>query len=286
MATKYAPVVKYPGSKWRLADWILAHLPPHESYLEPCFGSGAVFFSKPPSRIETINDRDGDVCNLFRVCREQPGRLAEVLALTPWSRQEQREAMVTPRTGEPVEDARRFLVRTWQSYGARSFWGTGWRHATGAKVAGAGGGPIVVTERWRVLPARVLAVAERLRHAQIECRPAVEVVARHAYPGCAIYVDPPYPLSTRGKTDSRFYQCEMSDAEHVALLDALDAHPGPVLLSGYRCALYDERLGRWQRVERVAMAEGGRRRVECLWLNGAAVAGLAARQLALPVAAE
>lgn len=44
-------------------------------YLEPFFGSGAVFFNKLPGTVETINDLDGDVVNLFRVLREQPEEL-------------------------------------------------------------------------------------------------------------------------------------------------------------------------------------------------------------------
>lgn len=51
-------ILKFPGAKWRMADWIISLMPPHKSYLEPFFGSGAVFFCKPPSRIETINDLD------------------------------------------------------------------------------------------------------------------------------------------------------------------------------------------------------------------------------------
>ena len=39
-------IIKYPGSKWRISDWILSYFPKHHSYLEPFFGSGAVFFSK------------------------------------------------------------------------------------------------------------------------------------------------------------------------------------------------------------------------------------------------
>ena len=50
------PILKYPGAKWKISDWIIQNLPPHESYLEPFFGSGAVFFNKKPARIETIND--------------------------------------------------------------------------------------------------------------------------------------------------------------------------------------------------------------------------------------
>lgn len=40
------PVLKYPGAKWNMAEWIISHMPPHRVYLEPFFGSGAVFFSK------------------------------------------------------------------------------------------------------------------------------------------------------------------------------------------------------------------------------------------------
>ncbi|MBQ8699042.1 MAG: DNA adenine methylase, partial [Schwartzia sp.] len=62
--------MRWPGSKWRIADWIIAHFPDHGVYCEPFFGSGAVFFRKPPSGIETINDLDGNVVNLFRVIRD------------------------------------------------------------------------------------------------------------------------------------------------------------------------------------------------------------------------
>ncbi len=38
-------VLKYPGSKWSLAKWIINFFPDHHSYLEPFFGSGAVLFN-------------------------------------------------------------------------------------------------------------------------------------------------------------------------------------------------------------------------------------------------
>ena len=79
-------VMKYPGSKWSLAKWIIGHLPEHHSYLEPFFGSGAVLFNKPRSNIETVNDLDGDVVNLFRWIKEDPERLAHEIYYTPYSR--------------------------------------------------------------------------------------------------------------------------------------------------------------------------------------------------------
>lgn len=85
-------ILKYPGAKWRIANWIIEHIPEHHSYVEPYFGSGAVFFNKSPSNIETINDIDGDVVNFFRVVRESVDELAYKIFMTPYARAEFLEA--------------------------------------------------------------------------------------------------------------------------------------------------------------------------------------------------
>ena len=89
------PVLKYPGSKWRIAGEIVARIPEHHTYLEPFFGSGAVFFSKELSRIEMINDLDNNVPNLFRCIRDDPDRLARIVATTPYSRHEYERAFTS-----------------------------------------------------------------------------------------------------------------------------------------------------------------------------------------------
>ncbi|MEI3507233.1 MAG: DNA adenine methylase [Anaerotignum faecicola] len=70
-------ILKYPGSKWRIADWVISFFPEHHSYLEPFFGSGATFFQKKPSNIETINDLDGGVVNFFEWVRRRSGASGE-----------------------------------------------------------------------------------------------------------------------------------------------------------------------------------------------------------------
>ncbi len=72
-------VFKYPGAKWSLAKWIIGHVPEHHSCLEPFLGSGAVLFNKDRSAIETVNDIDGDVINLFSWIRRDPERLANAI---------------------------------------------------------------------------------------------------------------------------------------------------------------------------------------------------------------
>ena len=79
-------VLRYPGSKWRIADQLVSNIPEHKSYLEPYFGSGAVLFNKPPSPIETINDLDDDVINLFQCIRDHSQQLAAMIAAIPYSR--------------------------------------------------------------------------------------------------------------------------------------------------------------------------------------------------------
>lgn len=72
-------ILKYPGSKYKSADWIIRQFPEHHSYLEPFFGSGAILFNKERSDIETINDLDGEVINLFRQIKEAPQAIAEFI---------------------------------------------------------------------------------------------------------------------------------------------------------------------------------------------------------------
>ncbi len=70
----YRSVLRYPGSKWRIAKKLCDLIPDHHSYLEPYLGSGAVLFTKPPSDIETINDLDTEVVNLFQCIKDDPGQ--------------------------------------------------------------------------------------------------------------------------------------------------------------------------------------------------------------------
>lgn len=253
------PLLKYPGAKWALASWIVEHLPAHVHYVEPYAGSLAVFFQKPLSAHEVINDLSGDVINFFQVVRDRPDELSDLLLFTPWSREEY--YLSYERTGDALEDARRFAVRAWQAHGFKTNCRTGWRH-NGVKSVQP------VTARWKRLPEIVLLAAERLRDAEIEAKTAIEVISYYNARNVLLYADPPYPLGTR--KGRKMYQFEMTDADHQALLTKLDAHAGPVVLSSYENDLYNERLPHWQKVYQVARADKGGDRVEVLYLNPAA----------------
>lgn len=119
-------LLNYPGAKWGMAEEIVALMPPHRSYLEPFFGSGAVLFNKPPSAIETVNDIDGDIVNFFTVLREQPEELARLIDLTPYARDVFDDAHHN-RGSEPLDRAYRFAIRSKMGYGFKTYTQTGFK---------------------------------------------------------------------------------------------------------------------------------------------------------------
>ena len=233
-------IIRYPGSKWGLADWIISFFPEgYEKmlYLEPFLGSGAVFFNKRPGRVETINDLDSDIVNLFRVLREQPDRLHAQLELTPYSREEYDLAFEPCE--DPVEQARRFMVRTTQAIGAKSK--CGWRNLMTPKIGG-------TACKWASVTDSLDAAAARLRGdtthlVQIEHMDALQLIARYNSSDVLMYIDPPYVRGTR--RSGRLYRYEMDNAMHQELLDILTQSRAKIVLSGYASELYDSQLAAW-----------------------------------------
>lgn len=253
-------VFKYPGAKWSLARWIISHFPAHHSYIEPFFGSGAVLFTKDRSPIETINDRDGDVINVFHWIRTDPERLARAIYWTPYARDEY-EAAFDRKTTE-TDSFRRavdFYIRMMMGHGFRTTGGkVGWKNDVQGRESA------YAARNWCQTPEIIMEAAERLRGVQVENKPALDVISRFNFSNVLIYADPPYVLGTRCRKQ---YNYEMSDEDHRDLLDALKAHKGPVLLSGYDSPLYSDALRGWYRDEAQALAQTATKRREVLWMN-------------------
>lgn len=257
-------IIRYPGSKWGLAEWILAHFPTgYEKmvYLEPFAGSGAVFFNKRPGAVETINDLDSDIVNLFRVLRERPEDLKRVLALTPYSREEYDNSFAP--CDDPLERARRYMVRTTQSIGAKMDGKCGWRNHKQMKIGG-------TACKWAGITDTIDAAAARLRGSttnlvQIEHMDALRLMERYDSPDVLMYLDPPYVRSSR--KSGRLYRYEMSDEQQRELLKLIAKSQAKIVLSGYWSELYDTYLEGWHVDSTMSQTTSTAMAKEMIWMN-------------------
>jgi len=265
--------IKYYGSKWSVAPWIIRHFPPHKSYIEPLGGSAAVLLNKPRSELETYNDIDGAVVNYFRMIRDEPFELSRVLRATPWARAEFEFAVDTfEASNDPIERARRFAVASFMSVSQR------WREMENPGVRmlknadGRYSKPAFDLER---VAAGLNEIAERLTGVQIENRDWFNVAIEYANNDSLIYFDPPYPLETRG--DRRGYAFEWDGDDHWNAVSLLQQIPGFVVVSGYRCDLYDRLYADWPRFDsEPVLTNSGGSRVESIWLSPYTADALAA----------
>lgn len=269
------PVLRWFGGKWRLAPWIISHFPSHRVYVEPFGGGGSVLLRKERCYAEVWNDLDGEVVNLFQVLRsDDADQLITHLRATPFAEDEFHAAYET--TDRPVERARRLIVRSFMGFGANGnqFQTTGFR----ANSNRSGTTP---SHDWAHYPDALAAIIDRLRGVVIANKDARACMSQHDGTHTLHYVDPPYVHATRSRPEWQRYAHELSDADHVALLDHLNGLKGFVVLSGYPCAAYDTALLNWRRVEREARADGAKKRIEVLWLNPRCADALDARDVPL-----
>lgn len=285
MITPSRPLVRYHGGKWKLAPWIISHFPEHRIYTEAFGGGASVLLRKKPVYNEVYNDLDDDIVNLMEIVRDHGEELIRLIELTPFSRKEFVQAYEP--CDDPMERARRALIRSYQGVGSAAisakktmsgfrskggYNGTYGAPPTGFRAAVKSRGTAPAKD-WRAYPEVLPAIIERLRGVVIENRDAKELLLQHDTDWTLHYVDPPYPLDTRyARAKDNCYRFEMTDDEHIELLHFLKELKGFVILSGYMNEMYQAELNDWDMVTKEACADGGKKRVECLWLNPKAAA--------------
>lgn len=250
-------LLKYPGAKNRLAPWIVSHIPLHKVYCEPFLGSGAVFLNKEPAYNEILNDLDDDVYNFFKIVREQSEELCRLIEATPYSRAEYSTAFNDEPISE-LEKAHRFAVKCWQGFGCGNTYKTGYRRGIGDTSPNP-------AKAWAKLPEAIQFAAERLKNAQIEQVDALKLIKDMHGENTFIYIDPPYMKETRKKKNQ--YNHEMTDEQHVKLLQIVKESDCKIMISAYENELYNNTLVDWRKEHKSTTAECSRRRIETLYMN-------------------
>lgn len=258
------PPIRYMGSKWRIAEWIMGYFPMHACYVEAFGGGGSAILKKAPAKFDVLNDINRDVINFFDVLRSQPDKLIQAIELTPYARAELRRAQSA--SDDPLEQARRFYIRCWQSFGSGtgiSKSATGWRFQIGA----GDNSRASAIRSWNDT-VHLWQTVGRLKQIQIECDDAFKVIQRFDSCDTLFYLDPPYPHSTRYKNSKyKGYSVEMTDQDHCSLATLTQSLKGMVIISSYESELYDDLYSDWRKITRKTNDLQSGSQLECLWLS-------------------
>jgi DNA adenine methylase len=171
------------GGKSRLADRIVARIPSdHVCYCEPFCGAAWVFFRKPPSQVEVINDLDGELVTFWRVIQNH---LEEFLRYMKYAITSRRifdlEQKKTPCTLTDVQRAVRYYYLQRSAFGGKTHGRTFGTSATSpARI------------NLCTIEEDLLEVHWRLARVTIESLSAVECIRRYDRPTTFFYLDPPY----------------------------------------------------------------------------------------------
>jgi DNA adenine methylase len=255
------PLFKTHGGKAYLARRIIAHFPPHRVYIEPFAGGLSVLLNKPSAEIEVASDLHGDLIATYCVLRDRPEDLIKRLDAVDYSRATfDRAAVQAPK--DELDAAVRFLVCNRMSRG-----GLGRTFAWSDRSRGGRPGDL---NAWETIKTQLPSVARRLRQVEFRHQDALDVIREFDAPDVLHYCDPPYLHSTR--TSKQTYAYEMTEEQHVRLLEILIGCRGFVILSGYLSDLYDGMLSRWNwcgidMPNHSGQGRNKQRRMEVLWKN-------------------
>jgi len=217
---------------------LLPLFPPHKHYCEVFFGGGSLFFAKQPSLIETINDRDSEVVNFFRVLRDENKckEFYRTVNLIPYAREEY-NYFIQHSSTDPIERAIAFFVIHRLSHGGKGKYG-----GFGFVRTRTHRGMAATVSSYLSTIDRLPEISLRLRQAQIENLDFEQCMRNVDSPDTFFFCDPPYLPETRKGGQ---YNIEMTEDDHKRFLNLCTKLSGKILICGYPNDLYDEVLKSW-----------------------------------------
>ena len=292
----------YYGGKQNAVNFIKPLLPQVGGYVEPYCGAATILLNRSRSKVEVLNDINGDIVSFFRVLRNAPELLLRLLYLTPYSRDEFDEAtdMLKDECSDisDVEWARLWYLHQSGAVGdipsdkaslhtaANTDAARSSAHSMAQRLGNLleSNEPFTLSDRltaWDIaMHSPIGLVADRLRGVVIENKPALEVIKQYDRKQTLIYCDLPYVHASR--TTKGGYSTEMTDDDHISLARALHNIKGLAAISGYSSDLYDELYADWNRFDANSKstpssvmgasftqgdASNGGKRQEVLWTN-------------------
>ncbi len=222
------------GGKQKLASTIINLIPPHTLYCEPFLGGAAIFFAKPPSPVEVLNDTNKELINFYKVVQNKFLELEKMIRITLHSRTCYEDAQVIynyPHLFDEIDRAWAVWVLSSQGFSSilDSSWGYDKSSNTTTKK--------IVNNKDRFTEE----LAIRLQNVQLECADALYIVKSRDSEQALFYCDPPYFNS-----DCRGYK-GYTEQDFENLLISLSNIKGKFILSSYPSPLLERytRAHKW-----------------------------------------
>lgn len=214
--------ITYYGGKQRLADTIVSMIPEHRIYCEPYFGGGAVFFRKPPSFLEAINDNNDLLINFYKETQNNFEQLKILVDNSLCSERDflrAKEIYYGRIESNPLEQAWALWYTLNLSFSG-SVYGS-WKKDNGTSGSHVGR---YFSEKRKIFGPHL---KRRLQYVQISCSDALDVIQGRDSENTFFYIDPPYPAA---------YQQHYAGFTHrdlYELLQILSKLKGKFILSNY-----------------------------------------------------
>lgn len=225
------------GSKILKQDFIQSKLPLSDIFVVPFGGSGSIMLNREPVGLEVFNDIDSGVVNFFKVLRDNPEELVDRLDKTPYHESIFEESKHLLKTDcEGMDKAIAFFVVTTMSYNS-----TNSSFAYSTKEIRRNRSQSV--SRYQSKIDELERISTRLSRIQFFNRSAIEIIEKFQREGTLMYLDPPYPGEVRSSIGA--YSNEMSEDEHIEMLDIIKDSNVRIAISTYENDLYNDYLKDW-----------------------------------------
>jgi len=213
---------QHPSGKRRLRALLVKLMPAHEIYCEPFCGMASVFFAKPRSRKEVLNDANSEYVEILEFLRDASDADWEKIKGMEWAPSEKRWEEL--RTSKPEGKlARAYRNMYLMRYGYRGHTGPG-NYAPSRAPCGF---PELLYEKRRVY-------RERLRDVTILNQDFESVMRRYDSANALFFLDPPY-LASAGMREGGQHYLGGSPAEaekiFTRLTDKLNSLKGKWILT-------------------------------------------------------
>lgn len=197
---------RYAGGKFYARKLIAEHIIDTKVYCEPFAGGASIFFYKEKSEINILNDLDEDIILVYRMIRDRPEDMIELLGTFMEPSKEAHSYYKNEyKPKNELEQAVRWFYLNRISYSGimkfeNMYFGYGEKYS-------------MTPKNW---PRNIRRTSEKLQGVNLECRSAIDII--DSLPDNSLaFIDPPYFNADQDK----FYTKYFSREDHLELVECI-----------------------------------------------------------------